>query len=129
MLIEDDGTSRASAKVVTNVEGPDDFHLTKANSVFIAQSGDNLLGRMMGNTVIPLAGGSSNSTQSNDTESTLFDFTAVQFDKAKPFFRASKGGWIKAYISTNGGTPQNLTSNVTCGETISMLNVQGSWEV
>ncbi|MCJ1269121.1 hypothetical protein MMC22_009010 [Lobaria immixta] len=129
MLIEDDGTSRASAKVVANVDGPYDFHFTKVNRVFIAQSGDDLLERMMGDRVVPLAGGSSNSTRSksNDTESTLFGFTAIRFDKAKPFFRASKGGWIKAYISTNGGTAQNLTGNVTCGGMISMVNVQGSW--
>lgn len=131
MLIEDDGTSRASAVLVTSVNGPDDFSFNKEHNVVVAQSGVDLLGRVAdGGEIVTLAGGPSSGAPSNDTLSTLFGPTAIRFGRGKKRGndKSSKDDdWTTAYISTNGGTAQYLTGSVTRGGTITSVDVQGYW--
>lgn len=126
MPIEDDGTSRASAIQVTKIDGPDDFTFNRAHNVVVAQSGVDLVGRVIGDRVATLpVSPSTTDTSSNDTGNALFGPTAVRFGKTKT--GASKHDWLKAYISTNGGTAQYLTGNVTRGGTITVVNSRGYW--
>ena len=111
ILLRHDGTSKAAAAVVAHLDGPDDFTFDEGHNMVVAQSGVNLLARVAGNEVSGLAGGIS---KSNGTVSQLFGPTAVRFQKNNPFF-------VEAYISTNGGTAQYLTGNVTRGGTISVV--------
>lgn len=56
MLIEDDGTSRASAKVYGNFDSPDGFDFNRNGKVVIAQSEVDLLARVTGDSKVMLAG-------------------------------------------------------------------------
>ncbi|MCJ1268685.1 hypothetical protein MMC22_008573 [Lobaria immixta] len=121
-FIDWDGTLRASAKVIADVDGPDDFTFNDADHVVVVQNRADRMGRVTGRAVVTLA-----SAASNGTASGLFGPTAVRFGEVKPFFRKSQADWMKAYISTNGGTAQYLTGNVTRGGTISVVDVRGYW--
>ena len=124
--INDDGTSRAPAKMVVNVEGPDDFTLNNAGNVFVVQNRADHMGRVNGRAVVTLVSAASSRKKAPDgTASGLFGPTAVQFGKITPFFRKPRADWMKAYISTNGGTAQYLTGNVTRGGTISVVDTRG----
>ncbi|MCJ1270153.1 hypothetical protein MMC22_010049 [Lobaria immixta] len=121
MTIADNGTSKATAKVVTDVDGPADFTFNGRHNVVIAQNGVDRLGLMTKNhSVVQLAGSPTNGAGS-DYE--LFGPTAVQFGKIKRMDPA-KADWMKAYMSTNGGTAQYLTGNVTRGGTISVVDIR-----
>ena len=120
--IEKEGTSRHFATLVANIDGPDDFVFTEAQDILVAQNGADRLGRVTGDTVTTLAGGST-----DGTESQLFGPTAVQFGRVKPWIGSSKADWMNVYISTNGGTEQYLTGNVTRGGTISVVDVRDYW--
>ena len=117
--IEKEGTSRHSATLVARIDGPDDFVFTKAKGILVAQNGADRLGRVIGGTVTTLAGGATHGAGGQ-----LFGPTAVQFGRVKPVIAKPKSDWMKAYISTNGGTEQYSTGNVTRGGTISVVDVR-----
>ena len=129
-FIDYDGTLRAPAKVFGTVDGPDDFAFTDVDNVVVVQNRADRMGRLsdFGRAYVTLAGATSNDTKAPDgTASGLFGPTAVQFGKIKDRIRKSHADWMKAYISTNGGTAQYLTGNVTRGGTISIVDVRGYW--
>lgn len=130
-LIHHNGRSRAAAMVVAHVNGADGFAINKAHNVVVAQNGIDALGRVTESTLVTLAGGSwdgrTNVTHADPEKSKLYGPTAVRFGKVKPFFMGSKADWMKAYVSTNGGTAQYKSGSPTRGGTISVVNVRGYW--
>ncbi|MCJ1263454.1 hypothetical protein MMC22_003324 [Lobaria immixta] len=129
-FIDYDGTLRAPAKVFATVDGPDDFAFNDVDNVVVVENRADRMGRLsdFGRAYVTLAGAASNDTKAPDgTASELFGPTAVQFGKIKDRIRKSRADWMKAYISTNGGTAQYLTGNVTRGGTISVVDVWGYW--
>lgn len=132
-LIEDDGTSSASAKVYGNFDSPDGFDFNRNGKVVIAQSEVDLLARVTGDSKVMLAGGPSNGTRPKIPPCTLpFVPTAVRLVKDSPMSLMSLGWtsrltWTEAYIATDSGTAQHLAGNVTRGGTISMVKYQGYW--
>lgn len=119
---KDHGTPKddSLASVVTHLDGPDEFIFNDWHHVLVAQNGVDHLGRVVGSKVTMLAGG-----PPNGTAPTLYGPTAVRLGKVRPILRASKKDWQNAYITTNGGTGQYVTGNVTRGGTISAVDVRG----
>ncbi|MCJ1468532.1 hypothetical protein MMC07_007161 [Pseudocyphellaria aurata] len=122
MMIDEDGTSTDSATIVADIDSPDDFTFNAADHPVIAQNGPNSVARAEGSKITTLAGGTT-----NRTNSLLYGPMAVEFGKVKPFLASPKADWMKAYITTNGGTEQYLTSNVTRGGTISEIDIRAYW--
>lgn len=122
IIIDVDGASREVATVIAHVDGVDDFIFNGYKNVVAAQNGVDRIGRVTGNTVVTLAGGPANGTRSR-----IYGPTAIEFGALKPFFSVRKADWMKAYISTNGGTAQYLAGNVTRGGTISIVDIRGYW--
>lgn len=120
MRIEEDGTSKDFAKVLAQVDGPNDFTFNGGDKTVVAQNGADSVGLVTKNyAVVKLAG---------DTPSgvnyTLLGPTSVHFGKMSGFGEDSSD-WRRVYISTNGGTTQYVTGNVTVGGTISMIDLLG----
>lgn len=122
VLINKDGSSQSPAHVIANVESPDDFAFNRYQNVVVAQNGIDRVARVTGDKVTELAG-----SRSNTTAGKLYGPTAVRFGKLEPFFDASKADWMRAYVTTNGGTAQYLSGNLTRGGTVSMIEVRGYW--
>ena len=119
MLIKHDGTSTTPATIAARVDSPGKFDFNSWGNVDVAQNRVDILARVTGDNRTTLAGGQ------NSTGIKLFGPTAVRFGEVKPFIRAERGDWMKAYVSTNGGTDQYLTGNITRGGTISVVDVTG----
>ncbi|MCJ1464576.1 hypothetical protein MMC07_003189 [Pseudocyphellaria aurata] len=122
--IDRHGGSYSDANVVAHIDGVDDFVFDQFVDVMAVQNGvvDSLV-RVDGSATVTLAGGPVNATQPKK----LWGPTAVRFGKIKSIFKMSKADWMFAYITTNGGTAQYLTGNITRGGTVSAVDVRGHW--
>lgn len=119
--LEPDGTSRGSAYLVARVDAASDFVFNESENVVVVQNAVDRLGRVTGNKVVNLAGGVINGT------SLLYGPTSLGFGRIRPFLAQSRADWMKAYITTNGGTQQYLDGNITRGGTVSVVDVRGYW--
>ena len=123
---------RRSDKLVAHIHGGDDFTFNawfrSTPSLFVAQNdGVDGLERVVGNRIVTMAGGPSgsrsNSKHLDSRKRELFGPIAVRFGKLIDWLYHSKADKTYAYISTNGGTAQYLSGNITRSGTILRVDV------
>lgn len=125
MEIEHNGTPRSLIGVIASIDRPGGFAITIKDRNYVAQTGPDLLG------VVDQYSGdfprfqTVYDTLANGADSQLFGPTDVGFAHVGTDGDPHHKGWNNAYMSTNGGTAQYLTGNITRGGTISVVNRKG----